>query len=933
MFVPAKTQRNLKLNDILRRKKPMKKLCALTVLICCLLCAAAHADIYIREAVSKNLTLHPDQQGEVHDYVILSNNGQDAVSLAGMTLCDEAGEAYPLPDRLLAPGEQLLIYCTGKNGGAPFKLSADGETLYLKNADGSIHSSLKIPAMDANERFVDGEIVFDRKTSAAVSCVRLSEVCANNSMVADNGETPDWVEIENTGSETVDLSGWYLSDNASKPLKWRLPEGFTLSAGERKAVYLHENTVNFKLSAEGESVVLTDQTGRIMDYVVYNAQPEDTSLALEDGLWKQTYSVTPGKANQILSKGAYEIEVFSSNQTGVYISEVLTASADFTYNRTRCDFIELHNTTSKRISLKGWYLSDSGSDPKKWAFPDNAFIPAKGYAIIYADGSETTSAQSNVYFATFKLSQDNDVVLLSKGDQVVDHISLGAQYGGISCGRIAGGTGETVFFEKTTPQKANPSVGYHVQTAAPVLSHEGGILTEMISVEITAPAGATIYYTLNGETPTTKSNVYSAPIAISKTTVLRAAACKNGELISPVVSASYLFDVSVTVPVVSLITDDKYMNDPNMGLFARGDIRTEWEYPVHVQYFENGELKINQLSSFRIVGGFSRKRAQKGMAVYARGSLSEDRFNYNPFENRDYPDLKSFTLRAAGTERGTRFKDAFLTSLAAGTNVMYQDARVAVVYINGKFWGHYNLREKINKHSIAQWEGITDEDAIDNITILKNKGYALQGDSVEMMQLIKFCRTKDLNDEANLQYVLDNIDVMSWFDHTIFEIITGNGDLENVRYYKVPGGKWKVCLFDLDSTMGGTKAYPISMFINDPNAEMTYFFHEPVSALVKVPAMRDLFLTRFGEILYEKFQPQDLEAQIDEWVEAIGPLIPAQHERWKTGDMQAWNEAVSTLRKYCRERPPKIVEHISDTFSLSEAEVKKYFDAYLNAIK
>lgn len=911
----------------------MKKLFALTVLICCLLCAAAHADVYISEAVSKNLTLHPDQQGEVHDYVILSNNGQAAVSLAGMTLCDEARKAYPLPDRQLEPGEQLLIYCTGKNDGAPFKLSADGETLYLKNADGSTYSSLKIPAMNANERFVDGKVVVDRN-STAVSCVRLSEVCASNSMVADNGETPDWVEIENTGTETADLSGWYLSDNASKPLKWRLPEGFTLAAGERKAVYLHESTVGFKLSSEGEAVVLSDKTGRIMDYVVFDAQQQDTSLALEDGVWKQTYSVTPGKANQILSKGDYETEVFSNNQTGVYISEVLTANANFTNNSNQFDFIELHNTTSERISLKGWYLSDSGSDLNKWAFPKNAFIPAKGYIIIYADGREIKTTQSNVYSATFKLSQDNEVIILSKGDQVVDHISLGDQYGGISCGRIAGSTGETVFFEKATPKDANPKVGYHVQTAAPVLSHKGGILTEAVSVEITAPADATIYYTLNGETPTTKSSVYSNPISVSKTTVLRAAAYKNGELISPVVSASYLFGVSSTVPVVSLITDDKYVNDPNMGLFKRNDITHDWEYPVHVQYFENGELKINQLSSFRIAGGTSRKRAQKGMAVYARGALSEDRFNYSPFENRDYTDIKSFTLRAAGTESwGTRFKDAFLTSLAAGTNVMYQDTRVATVYINGNFWGHYNMREKINKYSIAQWEGITDEDVIDNITILKNKGYVLQGSNVEMLRLINFCRTKDLNNKDNLQHVLDNIDVMSWFDHTIFEIITGNEDPENVRYYRVPGGKWKVCLFDLDFAMQDTDSYPISKFITAPNAEVRYVFHEPVSALLKVPAMRELFLTRFGEILYEKFQPEALDAQIDEWVKVIGPLIPAQDERWNSGDIQEWNEDVSVLRKYCKERPAKVVEHITKTLSLSKDEVQKYFGAFLNTIK
>jgi len=911
----------------------MRKSLALTMLVCCLLCAAAHADIYISEVVSKNLTLFPDQHGEVHDYVILSNNGQDAVSLAGMTLCDEAGKAYQLPNRQLAPGEQLLIYCTGKTGGAPFKLSADGETLYLKNADGSIYSSLKIPAMNANERFIDGKTVVGSETSAAVSSVRLSEACASNSMVADNGETPDWVEIENTGSEAVDLSGWYLSDNASKPLKWRLPDGFILAAGERKVVFLHENTVGFKLSSEGEAVVLSDKTGRIMDYLVFGAQQQDTSLALENSVWKVTYSVTPGEANHILSKADYEMAVFSSNTTGVYISEVLTANANFNFGANQFDYIELHNTTSKRVSLNGWYLSDSGANPHKWAFPKNAYIPAKGYILVYADGREIKTTQDNVYSAIFKLSQDNDVVLLSKGDEVVDHISLGDQYGGISCGRIAGGTGETVFFESITPQKANPTIGYHVQTEEPVLSHNGGILTETVTVSVTAPSDATIYYTLNGATPTVKSSVYSDPISISKTTVLRAAAYKDGELISPVVSASYLFDIPYTVPVVSLITDDKYVNDPNIGLFKR-DAKYDYEYPVHVQYFENGELKINQLSSVRITGGTSRERSQRSMAVYARGSLSEERFNYNPFENRDYADIKSFTLRAAGTEGwGTRFKDAFLTSLSAGENVMYQDVRVAVVYINGNFWGHYNLREKINKYSIAQWEGVTDEDVIDNITILKNRGDVLQGSNEEMERLSYFCRTKDLNDEVNLQHVLENIDVMSWFDHTIFEIITGNADPENVRYYKVPGGKWKVCLFDLDYAMKDTKAYPINRFINDPKAKVTYLYHEPVSALLRVPAMRELFLARFGEILYEKFQPQDLDKQIDEWVEVIGPLIPAQHERWRTGSTEAWNRYVDTLRQNCKERPVKVVEHITNTLSLSKEEVEKYFGAFLNTTK
>lgn len=911
---------------------PMKKRCALAVLVGCLLLASAKAEVYISEAVSKNLTLHPDAQGQVHDYVIVTNNGPEAVSLAGMTLCDAAGEAYRLPQRQLAPGEQLLIYCTGKKGGAPFKLSADGETLYLKNADGSTCDTLEIPAMEANERFVDGEIKVD-PGSAAVSDIRLSEVCASNSLVADAGETPDWVEIENAGHAAADLSGWYLSDNASKPLKWRLPKGFLLAAGERKVVYLHEEKVGFKLSAEGEAVVLTDDDGRTMDYVVFGAQPADTSLALEEGIWQHTYCVTPGEANRILTKTDYEAESFSNNDTGVYISEVLTANANFSNTGNRFDYIELHNTTSRQISLNGWYLSDSGAEPKKWAFPKNAFIPAKGYALIYADGREIKTERSNVYSATFKLSQDHESIFLSKGDLVVDQILLGDQYGGIACGRIAGGTGEIVFFDEATPKAGNPRVGYHTRTEAPVLSHTGGLLDAAVSVQITAPEGATIHYTLNGETPTAKSSVYSGPIAVNDTTVLRAVACVDGELMSSVVSASYLFGVPYTVPVVSLITDDKYVNDPDMGLFKH-DIEQEWEYPVHVQYFEKGELKINQLASARITGGSSRKRAQRSLAVYARGALSEDRFGYNPFENRDYADVKSFTLRAGGSEgRESRFKDALLTSLAEGRNMMYQDVRVIVVYINGQFWGHYNLREKINKYSIAQWEGITDEDVMENITILKNRGDVLQGSRDDMTRLISFCRKNDLNVEENLQYVLDNIDVANWFDHTIFELITGNTDPENVRYYRVPGGKWKVCLFDLDYAMRDNDAYPINQFIRDPQDDGVFVYHEPVSALLKVPAMREMFLTRFGEILYEKFQPAYLNAEIDAWVEVIGPLIPAQHERWNTADMEKWEEYVAALRKYCGERPAKVVEHITKTLSLSKDEVDEYFGAFLNAIR
>ena len=43
----------------------------------------------------------------------------------------------------------------------------------------------------------------------------------------------------------------------------------------------------------------------------------------------------------------------------------------------------------------------------------------------------------------------------------------------------------------------------------------------------------------------------------------------------------------------------------------------------------------------------------------------------------------------------TRMRDSILTSLAEGTDVLYQETELCVLYINGEYWGHYNMRERI----------------------------------------------------------------------------------------------------------------------------------------------------------------------------------------------------------------------------------------------
>lgn len=728
----------------------MKKRCftALMAILAFLFVHAA-AEIQITEVVSRNVTLRLDENGRAHDYAVIANTGNEPVSIGGYRLSDGGPDEYLFEDILLAPGESVTVYCTGEKGGAPFKIAAEGETLYLYDGNGTLCQTLAVPAMTYNQRFCNGSILEGGGIPAPDSPY-ISEILAVNTLLPVDGDKPDFVELYNPGDEAVNLKGYGLSDNPDKPYKWVFPD-MEIPAGGYLAVYLGDATTGFGLSSDGECVLLSDPKGRALHYIPFGPQQNDVSLVFEGGIWQETYTPTPGEKNVVTDKAAYEQSVYESNLSGLFISEVVASNGTFDLNGNAFDYVELYNGSKKRIRLTDFFLSDDVLNPQKWTFPKGATLAPGGYALIYMAGREIVSSKPNTYYAGFKLSKTNGLVLLSKGEEIVDHISLGRQYGNIAYGRVSG-QGTFCFFEEQTPRAKNPASGFLKRTGDVRISEAGGLYKEPVSVRLSADEDAVIHYTLDGSTPTKESPVYTGPISIEKNTALRARAFQEGMLSSTVSSASYLFDVDVSVPVVALITDEKYLTDPGMGLFVKGsgskpNYQQNWEYPMHVQYFDKGEVLVNQLASFTTTGGLGLTRPQKTISIFARGALGADRFYFNPFPNRDYDSYNALTLRSGGTEsRGTRFKDELLTSLAQGLNVMYQDAVPVVVYINGKYWGHYNLREKINQDSIAQWEGITDEDVIEGITILRSRGAIVKGSRSEMMELIQFCKQKDLND-------------------------------------------------------------------------------------------------------------------------------------------------------------------------------------------
>ncbi len=105
----------------------------------------------------------------------------------------------------------------------------------------------------------------------------------NESTVTDqNGDYDDWIELYNNGNEDIALGGFYLSDDATDPGQWAFPDT-TIVAGSYLIIWADKDEdqeglhANFKLSASGETLVLSDNSLNLLDQVNFLEQKADTT--------------------------------------------------------------------------------------------------------------------------------------------------------------------------------------------------------------------------------------------------------------------------------------------------------------------------------------------------------------------------------------------------------------------------------------------------------------------------------------------------------------------------------------------------------------------------------------------------------------------------------------------------------------------------------
>ena len=634
----------------------------------------------------------------------------------------------------------------------------------------------------------------------------------------------------------------------------------------------------------------------------------------------------------------------SAARADVIINEVM-ASNGFYESGHAWDWVELYNNGKETVDLSGWGFTDSKKDLYKFTFPNGAKLKGGEYLTIWCTGTENkTPGKGKEFYADFKISASGEKLRLTNAnEEEIQKVELPEQYGCVSYGLPAGG-GEYGFFENPTRGRKNDAEAFAGRAAEPQIVTAAGFYEGSVTVEVRGEDGAELRYTTDGETPTKKSKAFPAEgLTLKKTTPLRVKAFREDAVSSTTAGATFFIDDMPQTAIVSLISDDKYLFNKKTGMLTKGsgnypNYAKEYEYPVHIEYFsKDGKMEISQTGTMTTSGHSALVNAQKSIALYARKAWGADRFAFNPFPTRDYESYKSLLLRSTNSDySATRLRDVVASSLAEGQGILYQDHVVIQVYINGRYWGHYNLREKINKYFVAAYEDVTDEKDIDSIDILARTGtdeFLQNGDNKDWLALCDFCKKNDLNDPENMARVERELDIDNMFTHAAYEIILGNIDFTNVRVYRVPGGKWKYLLFDVEACWRNLNTTPIELYIKPLNAKIQGFRHEPLNALLKVPEMKAKFLNRVSELLATVFRWDNVEKHFDDVIAQLKPILPRHIERWKNMKMDNWKVNIHATKYYARVRPKKIPEMLKKRMKLTNAEYEEYFGETLKLLE
>ncbi len=594
------------------------------------------------------------------------------------------------------------------------------------------------------------------------------------------------------------------------------------------------------------------------------------------------------------------------------------------------DWIELYNNSGSSIPLSGYYLSDDAATPQKWAFPAGITIDPFDYVLVFA--SDSNSSSGAWAHTNFKISSGGETILLSDpGGSLLDQIQVPPLLTNDSYGRDTDGSTSLAVFDDPTPEASNnPAISYSGYCDDQVIfSLTAGFHTGSQSLTLSGPAQ--IRFTRDGSMPDANSQLYTGPITVDTTQVIRAACFSAGTLFERAYTNTYLINENTIFPVFSLSTDPDNFFDWNTGIYVKGpnasssfpyfgaNFHEDWERPIHVEFFDtSGVRHIVQDAGVKIFGNYSRGNNLKSIRLIARNKYGDNRFEYKFFSDKNISSFKQVVLRNAGDDyQVANMRDPVNRLIARDLELVDGMAYTpSVVFLNGVYWGMHGLREKIHENYIEANHGVS----ADSVVILNFDGTVAAGDSFDFQAFSQQISNVDMSVQANYDLWQDSVDVWNLADYFIHNIHFVNEDWpwKNVRLWRSTDRKWPIryISYDLDGTfelfgIGPPQTNKING-ITGGNG-----MHENLlNAFLGNPGYQDYFINRYADLMNTSFHPANVIGIVDSMETLLSPEMQRHIPRWGNLSFGGWQWYVNQLRGFASDRMPFSRNQLENTFSL-----------------
>ncbi|MDO5438847.1 MAG: CotH kinase family protein [Erysipelotrichaceae bacterium] len=435
--------------------------------------------------------------------------------------------------------------------------------------------------------------------------------------------------------------------------------------------------------------------------------------------------------------------------------------------------------------------------------------------------------------------------------------------------------------------------------------------------------------------------------------IIRAAAFAPDGTMGPVSTKTYFPNRSIFADyngtmLISVVTDPENLLDYEKGILAKGIIfdqwRSEsdsekilndslwwkmeanysqkgkaWERPAEIEIFDsNDHLSIEQSGGIRVHGGVSRMYSHKSFRVYFREEYGKEEIEYSLFPDDSVNSYQCFVLRNGGNlADGLIFKDGWQQALLSERSFLTQHSRPVVLYLNGEYWGIYNLNDRFSSQYLEKHFGISD------VLIVKDGEFEDgDADAIGLYDELNAFENEDMSDPKVWERFKRIVDIQSMADYFAAEIYMGNYDFTSIKNYELwcsmsvePGnpyadGRWRFMLYDTDFSSGLYEDDRTAVDRNSVNDVMAN--HPLFASAIESPEFCEMFMMSLKQIGENDLSPERVETTLDEWAEYWGGLMGDQYLRFGDYSLQ-WDRQLEAIKAFYRRRYDYIMAYAEET--------------------